>query len=261
MDPDHTRPIGALLFARYAYPPNALGYCGPADSGALLEYAAAGVADRGLSELARQFAGAWPYLELIAGAAGIGDPLDRRVVEAYWVGNVLLDRIGLPLLAASMEQRFRPRTGRQFPYLMENVLAGGMPQHSFHVFAVYPWVGLLGDDRKAWHALTVLDRCRIRWGQVAAVDGDQVVVRSRPLRWDGRALSLGEPVPETAIRSVAGTGYLGGLAAGDWVSLHWDWVCDTLTRRQLTALRHHTLRQLEITNHRVAHPGPAVVLS
>ncbi|MGW1020020.1 DUF6390 family protein, partial [Streptomyces niveus] len=27
---------GAVLFARYAYPPNELGYCGPADSAALL---------------------------------------------------------------------------------------------------------------------------------------------------------------------------------------------------------------------------------
>ena len=34
---------GPLLFARYAYPPNERGYCGPADSRALLEYGAAGV--------------------------------------------------------------------------------------------------------------------------------------------------------------------------------------------------------------------------
>ncbi|MEO6208381.1 MAG: DUF6390 family protein, partial [Candidatus Limnocylindrales bacterium] len=74
---------GASLFARYAYPPNELGYCGPQDSRAVLEYGAAGVVDRGLVELAKGFAGAWPYLETIAGMAGIPDPLDRRVVEAY----------------------------------------------------------------------------------------------------------------------------------------------------------------------------------
>ena len=62
---------GPLLFARYAYPPNALGYCGPQDHRALLEYAAAGVVDRGLRELAQGFDGAWPYLRLIAEAAGI----------------------------------------------------------------------------------------------------------------------------------------------------------------------------------------------
>src|SRR5262245_18200159 len=62
---------GAAMFARYAYPPNELGYCRPADSGAVLHYAAEGEADRGLAALARGFDGAWPYLELISGVTGI----------------------------------------------------------------------------------------------------------------------------------------------------------------------------------------------
>ena len=44
--------------------------------------------------MAREFAGAWPYLELIAHGTGLDDPLDRRVVEAYWVGSPRLDRSG-----------------------------------------------------------------------------------------------------------------------------------------------------------------------
>jgi len=253
--------IGAQLFIRYAYPPNALGYCGPADSDALFEYGAAGVVDPGLAQLARGFAGAWPYLELIAHATGIQDPLDRRVVEAYWVGSSLLDRVGVGEVATSMEDRFRPRIGHAFPHLLDGVLAGGVPHHSFHVFCVYPWVGLLGDDRKAGHALTVLDRCRIRWGRVEALHGDQAVVRSRPLCFDGRRLGFGEPTTETAARSVGGLGYLRDLAVGDWVSLHWDWVCDVLTRGQLNALRHYTLRQLAITNRQAERSGAARALS
>ena len=132
-----------------------------------------------------------------------------------------------------------------------------MPHHSFHVFGVYQWVGLLGDDRKADRALTVLDRCRIRWGQVTAVEGDQVKVSSRPLLWDGRYLTLGEPVPETARSSVTA---LAGLTAGDWVSLHWDWICDRLTERQLRALRGYTMRHLDLVNHRVERSGPATAL-
>ena len=242
---------GAQLFIRYAYPPNALGYCGPADSAELFEYGAAGVVDPGLAQLARGFTGAWPYLELIAGATGIADPLDRRVVEAYWVGNTLLDQVGSGRLAGSMEDRFRPRVGSNFPHLVEGVLNGGVPHHSFHVFCIYPWVGLLDDDRRAGQALTVLDRCRIRWGRVEALQGDQAVVRSRPLTFDGRHLGFGEPAAETATRTANGLGYLRGLAVGDWVSLHWDWVCDVLTPTQLRALRHYTLRQLAITNLRV----------
>ena len=51
---------GPALFARFAYPPNALGYCGPDDAQSVLEYAAARASDPGLVGLARQFSGAWP---------------------------------------------------------------------------------------------------------------------------------------------------------------------------------------------------------
>jgi len=50
------------------------------------------------------------------------------------------------------------------------------------------------------------------------------------------------------------------IAPGDWVSLHWDWVCDKLTQRQLRSLRMYTLRHLDMVNHRVEHPGPAAIL-
>ncbi len=255
---------GPLMFVRYAYPPNALGYCGPADFAAFREYAVAGVVDRGLVQLAQAFAGAWPYLELIAAGCGIGDPLDRRVVEAYWVGNDLLDKVPVTEIGDSMQDRFRHRTGRNFPFLAEGVQAGGVPHHSFAVFCVYPWTGLLGDDRKAKHALMVLDRCRIRWGKVTAVQGDQATVEYRPLCWDGRLLTLGEPATETARLALDGSAVLmsgaHGLGPGDWVSLHWDWICDRLTQRQLRALRDFTLRHLDLVNHRVEHPGTVAVL-
>ncbi len=258
MRADPTSATGPLLFVRYAYPPNSLGYCGPADSAAFREYGASGVVDEGLVDLARAFSGAWPYLELIASGCGIADPLDRRVVEAYWVGNTLLDAIPLARTADSMETRFRPLIGRQFPHLVDNVLAGGVPHHSFHVFGVYPWVGLLGDDRKADRALTVLDRCRIRWGQVVTEKVGEVSVRSRRLQWDGRRVSLGEPELETAFCHVGETAP--SLAEGDWVSLHWDWVCDRLSGRGLRALRHYTTWHLDMVNRRVPRAGTLVAL-
>ena len=45
----------------------------------------------------------------------------------------------------------------------------------------------------------VMDRCRVRWGKVVAVNAlAEVIVESRPLNWDGRLLTLGEPMAETA---------------------------------------------------------------
>lgn len=243
----NVRDEGPLLFARYAYPPNQLGYCGPGDHRALLEYGAAGVVDPGLAELARGFSGAWPYLELIARVTGVGDPLDRRVVEAYWVGNRLLDKVDMASFGASLTERFRRHGGRAWGHLAEAVPAGAVPHHSFHVFGVYPWLGLLGSGRDE-HPLKVLDRCRVRWGRVVAVQGDQVVVRSRRLTWDGTRLDLGAPEMEAATCAVGGTGFVGALEAGEWVALHWHWVCDRLASGQLAALRHYTARQLAISN-------------
>ena len=251
---------GPTLFARYAYPPNELGYCGPDDHNALLQYASAGVIDPGLAQLARGFSGAWPYLELIAGATRIGHPLDRRVVEAYWLGSSLLHRIDMQTFGSSLVDRFRKRAGSGWGYLAEAIPAGALPTHSFHVFGIYPWVGLLRGER-AEHPLHVLDRCRIRWGRVLTVDGDRATVLSQPLTWDGSQLALGEYREETATRGTSGLGLANDLGPGDWVSMHWDWICDRLSRRQLVNLRRYSMLELDVTNRRVSHPGAAVVLS
>ena len=251
---------GPVLFARYAFPPNSHGFCGPADSGGLFEYGVAGRDDGGLRAMAQQFAGAWPYLQLIAGATGLTDPLDRRVVEAYWIGSPRLDEVGTSAVGNSMEDRFRFMTGARFSTLTEGVLAGGVPHHSFAVFCIYPYTGLLTDRRKAPHALTVLDRCRIRWGRVLAVQGDQVVVESRPLTWDGDRLQLGPIGTETVVQSVDGVGMVGTVAPGDWVSMHWEWICDRLTEAQVSRLRHYTERHLTIVNDRATRSAVPALL-
>ena len=239
---------GPLRFARYGYPPNELGYCGPAESQQILEQADAGVSDGDLRRLLGAFDGAWPYLELIAHANGIADPLDDRVVEAYWIGNELLDTVGLALMGDSLEDRFKPRAGRSWGFLAESAPAGAKPHHAFHVFGVYPWVGLLRSGRTV-EPLHVLDRCRIRWGQVVSVGGGKAVVRSRPLTWDGRRLGLGEPAEEQATVSLDGHGLAHGLEPGAWCSLHWDWVCEPLDARALANLRRRTAEQLSVVNH------------
>lgn len=253
-------PDGLLLFARYAYPPNERGYCGPEDHRAMLEYGANRVSDPGLGELARSFTGPWPYLTLLAGAAGVADPFDHRVVEAYWVGNGLLDRVATADFGNTLVERFRPVAGRHWDHLAEAIGEGAVCHHSFHVFGVYPWVGLLSSDRGG-DALHILDRCRIRWGRVVSDEGARVVVRSRPLTWDGSRLGLGSARVETATRALDGLGFVHDLAPGEWVALHWDWVCDRLSRRQLANLQRLTRHQLTITNERVAHSGPGMAMA
>lgn len=241
---------GPVLFARYAYPPNALGYCGPDDPAGLLRMGADGRAVDELARLASRFDGAWPYLELIAGCNGIADPLDRRVVEAYWVGNELLDRVPAATLMSWLSEHFWRPAGPMVSPAMTAV-----PHHSLHVFAVYPWLGLLRAGAEV-PALRVLDRCRIRWGRVAAVRGDMVAVRERPLCFAGSRLGLGPARLGWARGSADGVGFAGPLSPGDMVSLHWDWVCDRLTPGALRWLVACTARNLRAVNGS-PRPGPA----
>jgi len=241
-------PSGPVLFGRYAFGPNRLGYCGPDESRALLEFAAAGTDDRGLRALARGFDGAYPYLELIAAANGIADPLDAAVVEAYWLGNPLTANVRPRQLQRSMEERFRPRLAPStWRWLEAAVGLGARPVHAFHVFDVFPRVGLLRggavDD-----VLATIDSCRIRWGRVEAAVGDSLVVSSVSLEMvDGR-LRLAAPRLETIARWLDGTGFVDDVAPGETVAIHWSWGCDRLTERQLANLVTWTRLALRVAN-------------
>jgi hypothetical protein len=239
---------GLLLFARYAYAPNRLGYCGPGDHEALFGYLTENRVDEGLSRLAGQFEGAYPYLRLIAEANGLGDPFDRGVVEAYWVGNRMLERVGPAPLFNSLRERFGPRMdARAFSWMTAGLADGTRPHHNFHVFDVYRRAGLMRDSRAAV-AVERMDACRVSWGRVLLVDGAEVVVQRPPLVLSGGKLALGAPVPVRALRRIDGRGYLDEFRQGEAVSLHWNWVCDRLAPQALRELVRVTRRAIAHTN-------------
>ncbi len=219
---------GALLFARYAYPPNALGYCGPPGAEVMLSSDATEEIER----RARRFEGAWAYLQVIAECSEITDPLDERAVEAYWVGNDLLDRVDPARLVVRLSELFRGQIGGTW----REASARARPHHSFQVFEVYPWAERLTPGKgspKNQTVAQILDRCRIRTGRVREVRGEQALVESRELEWDGRFLTRSDRQEEWATWSVGGSSLLEGLAPGDAVALHWDWICDVLTDEQV----------------------------
>lgn len=248
---------GATRFVRYAYPPNALGYCGPDDHLALFEYGATGVVDGGLRALAADFEGAWPYLELVANATN-RDPLDSEVVEAYWIGNRLLDRVDLTAFGNSMENRFRARSGSSWDAVSDAVVSGVKPTHAFHVFCVYPWVGLMRTGSTG-SPLRILDQCRIRWGRMVAVDGDTATVESHPLEFDGTRLSLGSLRPESVTWANEGQGLAKTPAPGDWVAMHWGWICERIHPFAVRTLARETAATLALANRVLAHPRTGVL--
>jgi hypothetical protein len=239
---------GALLFGRYAFPPNRLGYCGPDSAQELFEYVSSERADRGLVELERRFEGAYPYLCLIASANGIADPFDRRVVEAYWIGNEYLQRVDATSFHQSLDERFRPRIQRRdFAWLTSKLALGAKPHHNFHVFEVYLRTGLMNDARAAL-AVETMDTCRISWGRVVSVDGAELVVARRPLRLITGKLALAEEEIVRVTRQIEGRGFADHAGQSDYVSIHWNWVCERLDDAPLRRLASETRRYLQLAN-------------
>ena len=199
---------------------------------------------RELASHAREFDGAWPYLQAIADAIGVSDPLDADIVRNYWVGGALLDKVD----ADDLILRLRTAFSGQVSGLLKDLTTASqaLAHHSFHVFVVYPWVRFL--DRDPTTPLRVMQDCRIRWGSVESVEDEHAVILSRPLTFDAGVLALGEPVAERVRWSQDGAALLPAPTPGTVVAAHWDWICASLSDDDQAALATATSETLDLVN-------------
>lgn len=235
---------GTTRFIRYAFMPNKLRYCGGDDNSEMFAYALATVREPPLETILRKFTGAMPYLTLIARSNAIADPFDDRVVEAYWIGNELLDHVEVRDMYASLRERYSTRLSPKLMALVANKAPeGARAHHSFHVFDVWRTAEHLDGD-----VLLTLDNCRISWGTVQAVEGADVIVERRPIVMHEGKLLLGEARSERVTRLIEGKGFVTTVALGDTVSIHWGWVCEALTPRQQANLARFTDHHVRLAN-------------
>jgi len=230
--------VGSLMCARYAFMPNRLKYCGPDRNRTLLEYIATGFFDQGLVDILSEFRGAWPYLTFIAHANGISNPLDEQVVEAYWLGNSLLDNIASKQFADFIQERFKgyfPPAAKS--EVFKKLGGGGKPHHNFHVYYLF---GMASNVTKSVEfSLSTINNCRISWGKVLEVTDGSLRVESDKVAWDDH---VGRYCLEPATKVV---GYqiekifLVQPSPGQYVSIHWGWAGDLLNERQVGCLKRY----------------------
>ena len=150
---------GLLMFAKYAFPPNTLQLCGPQKGDSIFEILTdknPSDNSRELEEALLQFEGAVPYLRLIAQENNIKDIFDERVVEAYWLGNSLLNSVSAKNVYSNIENRFKKAMNKKdWLWLVSGSMPDGKPFHGFHVFDVYRRAGLLrsGNVNIRWTTL------------------------------------------------------------------------------------------------------------
>ena len=233
---------GIALCARFSIATNRLQYCGPADAEpALYEAIVTGRGSPRAREALSRFEALMPYLEAI-GAANGRDPFDREVVEAYWIGNGLLEavdrsRFGV-LLTALGRRGLPPSIARR---LQQHLPERPIAHHVFHV--AYVGVGAV-----TGHVPTTIENieaCRPAAAEVVAVHDRSLEVLGPRVEAAGAGLALaGRHRRSLAFDPRA----LGPVEAGQPLAVHWSWPALALGPAEARALAEWTDRSLAVAN-------------
>lgn len=238
---------GVARCARYAFGPNKLHLCGPDANREVLAYVQEGASDAGLSRILTGFQTLYPYLQNIAQANAIRDPFDPRVVEAYWIGNELLEGIAPRVFYHHLADtlRMKARMGnRAFDQMVGKLPKGARMHHSFHVFNAYKRTG----NDATLHTLESMDACRVSWGKVVSVNGPKITVLRRPLTMTGHALSLGAEEKTFVLRKLEDVADFDELQPGQWLTMHWGQPCEIVDDRSVPSLERYTLQSIALAN-------------
>ncbi len=237
---------GVVRCGRYAFGPNKLHLCGPDANQEVLAYLKEGAGDPGLAALMKRFSTLYPYLRQIASANGIADAFDERVVEAYWIGNELLETVPLRTfyrhLADTLRLKARGARGR-LDSLAATLPKGARMHHSFHVFNVYQRT----DQGRGLHTVEAMDACRVSWGRVVSVDGPSITVMRKPLRLEGHALALGLEESFRLTRRLEDDAFE-SPQVGQLITMHWNVPCEVVNKQNAAWLERYTLRHIALAN-------------
>ena len=238
--------------------PNKLRYCGGDKNSELFGYVTNQQSDPGLQGLLKEFETMHPYLRLIAEANKIFDPFNYKVVEAYWIGNELLENVSMQNFYRYLidEQKLKKKFKLN---LVEKVIGkipvGAKPHHSFHVFNIPKRTGHYPVE----HTVHTMDECRIAPAKIVEILNGKMKVKYQPLVYEDDKLKLGNPIEKEIWTEVNDKAFINvskvGLPAearrakaGDWVSVHWGWACDSLSQSQVQNLNKWTKYNLALAN-------------
>ena len=238
---------GILRCTRYAFGPNRLHYCGPNKNSEIKAYINEGAKDAGLEHLISKFQTLYPYLKYISRINGVADPFDDRVVEAYWLGNSMLEKTDQKSFYRHLveEQKIKYRMGgKSFSVVEDKIGRGAAPHHSFHVLNVWKRTG--HDERE--HTVETMDECRVSWGKVMEIDGPFITVLTEPLLYTDKKLFIGTPIKRKLVRQLESEYDIEQVAIGNLVSIHWGVICEVITNEQVLNLKKYTLRNLTLAN-------------
>lgn len=240
---------GLKIAVLFGLRPHLLGLCGPKEAleqRLLLKFLQGRLSHRQILPVIKKFKGAYLYYCLIAKKNKIkAGPFNKKVVEAYWIGNELLDKVTANDLKKMVKENFSG------PGLLDKdeaakkagkIPAGSKPHHSFHVLAIGSVTGSVD-----FKNTKLKDVCRIGWGKV--IDRSKTknkklesfIVKYQPLV-GGKRIKLGGLVKKEIFwdREI-----VPDVKTGDWVAFHWNWLVKVLTLQEAANLKKYTLNTIK----------------
>lgn len=237
--------LAALQFAcKYSIVPNELGYCGKEN--AFLEFRdfienpSEGKIAK-IRELLFSFYGLHSYLELIA-KAGNKKIFDFDVLEAYWLGNELLEKPSFSEIRKTIlslqEFGLPKKIAEQKAFSLPE---GALPHHSMHVLHVN-FV-----TKKLAPIIQNLSNCIIQWAEVKAIGPKTGGIKAKgiELKILNKKFVLQEK-PKTIENPFSLR-----PAKGEFVSVHWNNAIEILPEKQLKSLQKTTMKNLDAINEKM----------
>jgi hypothetical protein len=235
---------GLKSAAAYGLIPNKLGFCGPQirrEQKILYEYLTRGENEREARKTLGRFEGACAYYDLIARKNKIKDIFDSRVVEAYWIGNKLLDSISRKDIREMIKEKFISPlllSREEAEKRMRKISAKAKPHHSFHVLVLGSVTG-----RIDLSPIKLKDICRVGWGRVISLGkkskdkGREAIVEYKPMVKNKSRVSFGKIKTKKISWDKK---IIPVLKVGDWVSFHWNFAVQVLNKDNIKNLERYT---------------------
>jgi hypothetical protein len=228
---------GLRLAAAYGLTPNKLGFCGPQKKEHKILYAF--LVDEKNEKKAREilfkFEGASAYYDLIAQKNKIKNIFDQKVVEAYWIGNKLLDKISSEDIKKMVREKFISPLlldKKEAEKRIRKIPMYAKPHHSFHVLILGPVAG-----RIDLTPINLKDICRVGWGKIISVKNNKIEVKYQPLIRKNYQISFGKA---EAKKINWDRNIIPKLEIGDWISFHWNSAVQILDKENIKNLEKYT---------------------
>ena len=239
--------FGPKIAAIYGLIPNRLGLCGPRQE-LLKKFIIGKLSIHEIIPVLEKFEAAYPYYQLIAQKNKIiSGPFNKKVVEAYWLGNELLEKITTDDLRQLITEKFskpgllsKTEAARRAKKIPE----GSKPHHSFHVMVLGSITGSIDFTGKT----KLKDTCRVGWGRVIRLKTKNeklktgaIIISYNPLV-GSKTIKFGPPIKKEIAWDKE---ILPAIKVGDWVSFHWNWAIQKLNEENIINLHKYTQNTID----------------